>query len=129
MLLVVSCLLFGPNNRQLTTNNSKCTEICTIARIPMHLHDNISLHIFSKYRAYELSSIHYIAAYGQHDDIYFVDLSSVVITEQEKQFYTVAANVLQYRPAADEVLNTYTRYILFDTKKDISIPSMKGKQT
>lgn len=71
----------------------------------------------------------YIAAYGQHDDIYFVDLSSVVITEQEKQFYTVAANVLQYRPAADEVLNTYTRYILFDTKKDISIPSMKGKQT
>lgn len=71
----------------------------------------------------------YIAAYGQHDDIYFVDLSSVVITEQEKQFYTVAANVLQYRPAADEVLILTQDISCLIQKKDISIPSMKGKQT
>ncbi len=69
----------------------------------------------------------YVAAYGQRDDIYFVDLSSVVITKQEKQFYTIAANVVQYRPARDEVLNTYTRYILFDTKKGYIYPIYQGK--
>ncbi len=46
LLLVVSCLLLGPNNRQLTTNNSMCIGIWTIARISMHLHIKISLHIF-----------------------------------------------------------------------------------
>lgn len=59
----------------------------------------------------------YVSAYGQRDDLFFVDTSSVVIVKQEKQFYEIAANVVQYRPRTDELINTSTKYLLFDTKK------------
>ena len=53
LLLVVSCVLFWTNNRQLATNNSEYTGIGRVAIISMHLHIKISVQLFSKYGMYE----------------------------------------------------------------------------
>lgn len=69
----------------------------------------------------------YVEAYQQMGDDYFVDVSSTVIVKQENQFYEIAANMIQYRPTTGEILNTYTKYILFDTKRGYVYKINNGK--